>query len=85
MYQQMKNLRMQEKLRAGEAIDVSRCDRTPEGDYVLTAFEDDVDYCNAKTEEWIWSIGRELATGRIIASHSNTLYQNPAFECLWLR
>lgn len=85
MHQQMTNLRMQSKLRSGDAIDVSGCERTPEGDYVLKEFVEDKDYCNAKTEQWMWSIGRELATGRIIASESNKLYQNPAYECLWLR
>lgn len=85
MNTEMHNRRMAEKLAAGEAIDVSDCPRTPDGDYILAEFVEDVDYCNARTEQWIWSIGRELATGEIHAAHSAKLYQNPAYLCLWLR
>lgn len=81
----MKNQAMLRKLEAGQAIDVSRCKRTNEGDYILTHFAEDVDYCNAETEEWIWSIGQDLSTGEILASHSSKFYQNADFNCLWLR
>ncbi len=81
----MPNLAMKRKLESGECRDVSRCARTPDGDYVLEHFEEEVDYANAETEEWIWSIGRDRATGQILASHSTRFYQNPAYECVWLR
>lgn len=56
----MNNLRMQEKINSGEALDLSACRRTLE-DYILEYFEDDVDYCDALQESWIWSIGRNRA------------------------
>lgn len=59
----MTNLRMQEKLEAGEAFDVSDCARTDDGDYILEMNGDDnfdVDFCDAVREAWIWSIGRLL-------------------------
>ena len=82
----MTNRAMAEKLAHNDAIDLSKCAR--EGDfYVLPAgmFQEGVDYCNAKTEAWIWSIGRRLSDDVILASHTGELYQNPLFECLWLR
>jgi len=80
----MRNRRMAEKLRAGEAVDVSPFPR--EGSYyVLDAFAEDIDYCDAALEIWIWSIGRRRADGVILASRSAYLYQNANFECLWLR
>lgn len=88
---EMQNRRMFEQLVAGECLDLNDCVRTPDGDYIL----DDrhhvngeytgTDFCNAETEQWIWSIGRHLETGVVIASHSNWLYQHPEFECVWLR
>jgi hypothetical protein len=75
---------MKERLDAREAIDLSPCKR--EGRYyVVETYVDGVDYCDAKTEAWIWSIGRRLSDGVILASTQADLYQNPAFECLWLR
>jgi len=83
----MDNLRMKEKLDNGEAIDLSQCER--EGNsYIIPPemFRDDgVDYCNAKTEQWIWSIGRRYSDGLILASTRTEYYQNDKFECLWLR
>ncbi len=76
---------MQRKMQAGEAVDVSGFPLNPDGDYILPDYADDIDYCNSKTEEWIWSIGRHRESGQILASTSQKFYQNPAFECLWLR
>ncbi len=78
---------MQQKLTNGEAIDVSTCKRTPEGYYILTEFDEhgDMDYCDAKNEFWIWSIGRNYATGEILASTNNNFYQNTEYKCLFLR
>jgi hypothetical protein len=75
---------MQEKLDAGEAMDVSEFPIV-DGDFVITHnYVDGLDYCVASTEEWIWSIGRR-PDGVILASRSNKYYDNPDFECLWLR
>lgn len=92
----MLNQAMARKLATGEALDVEHPDlRAPigiveygpafVGVYRLQRFVDDVDYCVARTEEWIWSIGKRLEDGAIFASTDTRFYQNPAFECLWLR
>lgn len=66
---QMINLRMQEKLEAGEAFDVSTCARTDDGDYILetNGHEDlDRDFCDAEQEHWIWSIGKLLVPREVM-------------------
>lgn len=78
------NQAMRRKLNSGEAIDVSSLP-TYGGAYILPTFTEDVDYCNSRTERWIWSIGRRKADGVILASHSTEFYQNAEYECLWLR
>ena len=80
----MLNKYMEEKLENGEAVDLSKCQR--EGRYyVVPEFVDGVDYCDAVSESWIWSIGRRYSDGVILASPGNDLYQNPQFRCLFLR
>lgn len=87
----MINKAMEEKLNSGSAVDLSGLQRTPSGDYILPAAwwgEAELlgrDFCDAKTEEWMWSIGRDLESGDILASTSTKFYQNPEYECLWLR
>lgn len=81
----MHNKRMEEKLNRGEAIDLSQCERTKEGFYILDDFIEDKDYCDAEKEYWIWSTGINYSTGRIHASTSSIFYQNPGYECIWLR
>lgn len=78
------NLAMQRKVRNGEARDIGACERVGRY-YMLATFMDDVDYCDLAAGVWIWSIGRRLTDGMILASPSADLYQNPEFECLWLR
>ena len=78
---------MQEKLENGEAIDLSNCEK--EGRYYVVPEElwdnSGVDYCDSVRECYIWSIGRRYNDGKIIASSASDLYQNPDFECIWLR
>lgn len=50
----------------------------------LREFVDGRDYCIGGSEDWIWSIGRR-ADGAIFASTDSRFYQNPRFECLFLR
>jgi len=76
---------MLRKIDSGECIDISTCEKTPDGDYILERFEEGIDYCDAKGEYWIWSIGRHYDTGQILASTSSKFYQNDAYECLFLR
>lgn len=56
----MKNQAMQRKLIKRKAIDVSTCERTAAGDYLLAEFVEGKDYCDALAEAWIWSIERVL-------------------------
>jgi len=79
------NLAMKHKLDKGEAIDVSRCPRTEDGDYILAKFVDGKDYCNMARQEWIWSIGKRKSDGVILAAHDGRFYENPYFDCVWLR
>jgi hypothetical protein len=76
---------MKEKLENGEAIDVSACEKNENGDYILTNFEEDVDYCDSVNEWWIWSIGKNYTTGQILASTNSKFYQNKDYKCLFLR
>ncbi len=85
----MDNKSMARKLAAGECLDLSPLERTKEGDYIIpeswVSLIEGRDLCNANDETWIWSVGRRLNDGVVLASHSAKLYQNPHFECLWLR
>lgn len=82
----MKNLRMREKLDLGECVDVNKIGRSiGVGLYVLDSYEEGKDYCDAANDCWIWSIGKSVATGQIMAAIDTRYYQNPLYECLWLR
>ena len=85
----MLNKAMERKLECGECVDVSECERTATGDYVLKQFVEDADYCDAREERWIFSIGRllrpvtlvmadnerrEFPAGAILASTSTRHY-----------
>jgi hypothetical protein len=77
-------LSMKRKLDAGEAIDISECPR--EGEYyILKEATERKDYFDLRNEIVIWSIGRRRRDGVILASAKRDLYDNPDFECLWLR
>lgn len=77
---------MQDKLEAGEAVDLSGMERTSEGDYMLN-FEPsvDLDYCDYSIQQWVWSIGRHKKSGLICASLSTKYYKNPEYQMIWLR
>jgi hypothetical protein len=84
----VENKAMKRKLDSGEALCVREEGLEVEGSpglFELNRFVDDVDYCDSKTERWIWSIGRRLSDGKIFASYGSDLYQNHNFECLFLR
>lgn len=82
----MKNLRMREKLDLGECIDVNKIGHSiGTGLFVLDSYEDGKDYCDASSDAWIWSIGRHISSGVVIASIDSRFYQNPQYVCLWLR
>jgi len=88
------NLAMKRKLDRGECLDVNvegiRIGTVGPSDLIdgtwhLREFQDNVDYCDAEGERWIWSIGKSMETGRIYASLDSRFYQCDGFECLFLR
>ncbi len=78
---------MEKLLNSGAALDLSIYERTHDGDIKLPVDLDidDKDLCLAKTEEWIWSVGRNVLTDEVLASTTSKFYQDPSYECLWLR
>lgn len=85
-YKNMGNQAMQSKLNTGECLDVREIgEQQSNGDFLLHEYHDNVDYCDAEKEEWIWSIGKHKLSGKIYASKTGKFYQNPDYECLWLR
>ena len=75
---------MKQKLKDREAIDLAGMPR--EGRfYVLAQFVEEQDYCDSRTGAWMWSIGQRKSDGVILASDDGEFYQNPEYECLWLR
>lgn len=90
----MQNQAMKRKLKAREAIDLNavgslaECPITGKRDVFelkAGAFEEDVDYCDASTEAWVWSIGKEEGSGKVFAAFDGRYYQAQGFTCLWLR
>jgi len=80
----MLNLVMKDMLDKREAIDISSRPRI--GDYyVLDSFVEDVDYCDAKAERWIESIGEHKDTGQILASLQDDLHWDTDYISLYLR
>lgn len=78
--------RMDEKVKDGEAIDIASFER--EGLYYVVPpekFAEDSDYCDLRSNSWVWSIGRRLSDGVILASLSEDLYLHPEYDCVWLR
>jgi hypothetical protein len=73
----MRNLSMRNKLERGECVDLSTCGRTDAGDYIIppSVWQDDVDFCDAETEEWIWSIGRQYSRCALKQAHAGPCYQ----------
>lgn len=81
----MQNRRMEDMLRTGKCVDVSQFPRAGKY-YVLPGPPAaNLNYCDATYERWIWSIGRRLSDGAILASLAPDLYGNKDFECLWMR
>ena len=83
-FPQVNNRQMARKLTTRRALDLSMHPRVGEY-YILDKVIERMDYCDAVREVWIWSIGRRKSDGVILASTKGDLYQNPEYECLWLR
>lgn len=77
---------MRRMILAGDCIDVRENGReVAPGVFKLDRFVDGAEYCDGGAELWIWSIGRNKATGEIHASVDGRFYQNDLYDCLWLR
>ena len=83
---EMGNLSMWRKLIDKMALDVrAEGHEVMPGVFRLARFVEDVDYCDGLGERWVWSIGRRLEDGAIFASVGTEFYQNPEFDCIFLR
>lgn len=77
---------MERKLKSGECIDVRKFGKEiGPGLFELPFFEDEVDFCDAEKEDWIWSVGERYSDGKIFAATNSRFYQNDQYRCLWLR
>jgi hypothetical protein len=80
---------MEELVKTGEAVDVSNCHRWMDKFYDVTStfrgMDAEVDYCDVKAGAWVWSIGEHKVTRRLYASLDASFYDNPDFDCVWLR
>lgn len=84
----MINLRMEEKLKAGECLDVNKIGKPhPQMPrvWILPEVIDGMDYCDAAGESWIWSIGRNIKTGEILAARDERYCHSKLEECVWSR
>ena len=85
----MNNERMMEKLKTGEAIDVGAIgEKVPSHTghvWMIHNYMEGVDYCDAESEIWIWSIGKNKQDGKYYAASDARFYGNPLFDCVWLR
>jgi hypothetical protein len=82
----MRNQAMLRKLEKNEAADVRTVgEELAPGVFRLQAFTEGIDYCDAEKEDWIWSIGKDLRDGTILASTDARFFRNPDFDCLFLR
>lgn len=83
----LNNKAMQRKLDEGSAIDVGEYEHMTDGLYrlPLDLKIGSLDLCVAKTEQWIWSVGKHKVTGDVFASTDDRFYKNADYECVWLR
>lgn len=84
------NYTMINDVQMGKALDISKYPRTPEGYYILPnkTFDNHdagMDYCDLKTEQWIWSIGLHNKTQVFHASLKADLFDNSEYSCVWMR
>lgn len=81
------NLSMARALKSGRCVDLAKYRNADLKTYTIPAdvFREDVDYCDAELEKWIWSVGRNKNTGAVFAATDARFYEKGGFECLWLR
>ena len=70
---------MRRRVLDGRAVNLAGFPRTENGDYLLGQKwpDNEKDFCDLSTGEWIWSIGRDPATGQVLASTSRPLLSKP--------
>jgi len=80
------NREMEQMLKHGRALSVlAEGKQVDSSSYQLRRFVEGRDYCDPVRELWIWSIGRNVFDGRIMAATDSRYYQHPNWECLFLR
>ena len=82
----MPDREMAVKLGSGEALDVRAIgEEIQPGVFRLTRFVPGYDYCDAKKETWMMSVGRHNRTGEFFAARDARFDMDPEYECVWLR
>jgi hypothetical protein len=83
----MQNQTMIRKIKSGQCRDIGHFPQRSAGIYVMRAefYRDGLDYCVLKDNAWVYSIGVEKATGEIHAATDGRFYENPEYDCIWLR
>jgi hypothetical protein len=83
---QKNNPYMYQALATGRMIDVRQIgvEINPKL-FRLNKFIPDVEYVDSENGQYIWSIGRDKATGEIFAAFDQRFYGNPDYECVFLR
>jgi GH43 family beta-xylosidase len=56
-----------------------------DGLFELRRFVEGRDYVDPQRGRWVQSIGRHYATGQIYAAFDSRFYDNPTWECLFIR
>jgi hypothetical protein len=85
-HKKIKNTWMRNALRSGDAIDVRMIGNEVEpGVFRLNEFIPNVDYVDAEDETFIYSIGKDLESGEILASVDTRFYMNDDYECIYLK
>jgi hypothetical protein len=83
---QKNNPYMHQSLTTGRMIDVQQIGVEIEpGVFRLNKFIPDVEYVDSNAGKYIYSIGRHHATGEIFAAFDGRYYDNPDYECVFLR
>ena len=82
----MQNLAMLDRLNKGIALSVLVEGRKIDDSmYELKRFIENKDYCDPKSERWVWSVGQRFSDNKIFAATDARFYENPNYSCLFLR
>lgn len=85
-YGGVKNPWLRKALRDGRVIDVRQSGTEVEpGVFRIEKFYPGVDYYDSRREAPIFSIGKDVASGEIFAAHDLRFYDDPDYECLYVK